>query len=62
MLTLTIKTDNAAFADDDGTESDEAMRRECARILRDAARKLENGSDHGTLHDVNGNRCGSFSL
>ena len=51
MLTLEIETGNAAFAD--GNEA-----AELARILREAARKIENGHTEFKLHDYNGNRVG----
>lgn len=45
---------NDAFADDAGAE--------LARILKEAARKLEQGSTAGVAVDVNGNKCGAWSL
>jgi hypothetical protein len=51
---LQLECDNAAF----GREPDF----EVARILRDAADKLEKGYGSTgtiTLRDINGNRCGS---
>ena len=54
---LTIKTDNAAFSEDEGGPN-----LEVARLLREAADKIENGGDGGVLMDVNGNRVGSYSL
>lgn len=53
-LTITIDTGNAAFEDDAGAE--------CARILRNAATALERGTRESALFDINGNRCGRFSL
>ena len=53
MFTLTIKTDNAAFAD---------LETEVARILRDAARRIEGGETDGKLRDANGNTVGRFDL
>lgn len=54
MFTLTIETDNAAFTDD--------AAREVARILRQLAKKLEDGKDSGKVMDLNGNSVGSFEL
>lgn len=54
MLTVKIKTNNAAFSEDSAAE--------CARILREIAGKLENGSSDQTVRDVNGNRVGEFKL
>ena len=51
MLTIEIETGNAAFAD--GNEA-----AELARILREAARKIDNRHTEFKLHDHNGNRVG----
>lgn len=52
---LKIECDNAAFDDD--------MRDlEVARILREAADRIENGADFGFCIDVNGNRVGSWAF
>lgn len=53
---LTINCDNAAFFVDDDLQGEEI-----ARILREAADKLEHGHAAGPLYDVNGNRVGSFN-
>lgn len=54
-LTLTIcDFDNAAFEQD--------WRDEAVRILRKAAKDIENGKDDGPLKDNNGNTVGSFSI
>lgn len=55
MLKLAIETTNDAF-------SGGWAATECARILRDLAERIENGATQGKLHDVNGNRVGSFTL
>ena len=52
-LTLTVKMDNAAFADFDD---------ETPRILRDVADKIQNGHTTGPILDANGNRVGSFLI
>jgi hypothetical protein len=54
-LTLEINMDNAAF-DEDGYFV------EAARILREAADRLEIGNDSGYLRDINGNRVGQFGI
>lgn len=54
MFKLTIKTDNAAFEDDEGAE--------CARILRNIAERLDRGEKCGLCVDVNGNHVGEWSL
>jgi len=58
-LKITIIMDNAAF---EGRSGDE-----CARILRDAADKLDgrdmiSGGTLFTLRDVNGNRVGEVQV
>jgi hypothetical protein len=57
MLTVKIKTDNAAFEDLDGNAGIE-----CARILRQIANKLERGEEYGPCIDLNGNTVGDWSL
>lgn len=52
MFTLTISTANAAFDDQPATE--------IARILRDVAKRVEDGELSGNLRDVNGNGVGAF--
>ncbi len=52
--TLEIKMDNAAF-DEPASE--------LGRILRELAEKIENdGVDHCSLFDFNGNKVGSFGI
>lgn len=62
MLTLKIDTDNAAFHGDGDQVSDtDALRCECARILRAVAHDLEELYDFSTwrtLFDSNGNDVG----
>lgn len=53
MFVLEIVTDNAAFEDKD---------QEIARILRNAADRIEAGQSSGKLMDANGNSVGSFSV
>lgn len=52
MLKVEIKTDNAAFSDNSNAE--------LARILRELAKRIENGEQHGRLRDLNGNKVGQF--
>lgn len=59
---LTIRTNNAAFHTEDGEHAPE---HEVARLLREAADKIEQG--YGTVHrasliDYNGNNVGSFEF
>ena len=50
---LTIACDNDAFYDD-------SLRAEVARILRDAAKRVEQLPISGKLYDANGNTVGSY--
>ena len=54
MFRLKIETDSDAFA--------ERPREVLAVMLREAALKLENGKNSGTLYDVNRNIVGVFAL
>jgi hypothetical protein len=54
MITITIKTDNAAFQDN--------RHAEVARILRDLANRLDRGFTFDRVQDVNGNAVGSVTL
>ena len=53
MITIKIKTDNAAFECGD-------LESESARIIRVAAQLIENGQESGALLDINGNTVGRF--
>lgn len=53
-LTLTMTMDNAAFEDFPGTEA--------ARILREVAKKIENGYTDGRMMDINGNKVGEWEI
>lgn len=53
MFEMKFKTDNAAF--EDGNRY-----REIARILREAADKIEDGQETGRCRDVNGNTVGTW--
>jgi hypothetical protein len=60
---LSIDTGNAAFTDlmsDNPNHQADARRRECAAILKEAARQLEMGVDRTPLRDTNGNTVGNF--
>ena len=54
MFTLQFETDNAAFDGGAATET--------AHILRQIAHRVEGGSFHESIHDINGNTIGGFSL
>jgi hypothetical protein len=53
-FSLNLNIDNAAFGEDRSLE--------IARILREAADKLEAGSTGSQLRDFNGNRVGQFVI
>ncbi len=55
VLNLNIETDNATFEED-------CKDLEVARILRETAHQIENGSTKGTLRDINGNNVGSYTM
>lgn len=55
MFSLRIKTNNAAFAEDDKAH-------EVARALREVADKLDAGHDSATIRDSNGNTVGNWEL
>lgn len=61
-LIIDMDCGNAAFEDaSGGPEADaEARRMECARILREAAKKLELGHSDFDLRDLNGNFVGKL--
>ena len=60
MLNIEIKTGNAAFSEDEVLTIE--GRYEIAMLLRDVAMKIENFYENGKIMDVNGNRCGEWSL
>jgi|APSaa5957512535_1039671.scaffolds.fasta_scaffold99102_4 hypothetical protein len=51
MITITLNTDNDAFAG--------YGEKQVARILRDLADSVEVGIPADYLYDINGNRCGT---
>ena len=50
MISIQFETDNAAFQDCRGEE--------IARILKEAAEKIEDGSTDFPIYDINGNKIG----
>lgn len=58
MISVTVTTDNAAFRHDDGTLN----RDEAARVLTEAAEKIRDGADTGTVLDYNGNAVAAFHV
>ena len=62
MFALDIKTDNAAFGEDDGPHTAGSVAAEVARILRELATDIENGGDGGAVMDINGNSVGRYRL
>jgi hypothetical protein len=55
-FTLEITCDNSAFEGHDETCA------EVGRIIIKAARKVMDGQGAGPLHDINGNKVGSFQF
>ena len=53
MFTLSIKTENDAFTNDESHE--------ITRILKEVASQVENGKECGVLIDINGNKVGNWS-
>lgn len=68
MFTLKIKTENAAFRDQNGDFDEYAKAREVLRILKDAVEDFEQNLMWGSitefknLRDTNGNIVGEFRL
>jgi hypothetical protein len=65
MFTLQFDTGNAAFQADNGDDdplTPEVTQEECARILREIAKRLDDGNIEGFAIDFNGNRVGSWKL
>ena len=56
-MRFTLKIDNY-----DNDAMTEIPYSETARILRDAARRIENGVTSGSIRDTNGNTVGSFEF
>ena len=54
MLSVNIKTGNAAFEDYEVEE--------CVRILKEVCNKLESGYTYGSCIDINGNKVGEWEL
>ena len=52
---LNINLDNDAFQGPDG-------RHEIAQILKECARKIEDGSKESSLRDINGNKVGKYAI
>ena len=65
-FTLSIKCEGAAFDDDEtGVVTHESAAPELARILRDVARRIEDGDSFNTFRnccDINGNVVGTFAM
>ena len=65
-FTLSIKCSGFAFDDDEtGAVTHESAAPELARILRDVARRIEDGDSFDTFRncrDINGNIVGTFAL
>jgi hypothetical protein len=62
-VTVTIRTEGAAFRGDRHDETDDTLNREeVANLLRVAAERIEAGSNGGILTDYNGNSVGRVDV
>ena len=69
MLRIEIRTDNAAFNayytdEENMTYWEKAYYRneEVKRILKNVCNQMDNGKTSGYCIDINGNRCGEWSI
>lgn len=63
MLKVNIKTGNAIFTEETGkVTTDFGGRCEISRLLRKIADSVESGSCSGVVIELNGNRCGEWTL
>lgn len=64
MLRIEINTNNAAFNGDGETqwERDYFRNEEVKRVLKNVCNQMDNGKTSGYCIDINGNRCGKWSL
>lgn len=62
MLTLKIETGNGIFHETDEERIDAGGMYELARLLREVADEIEEGSKKGTIVELCGNRCGSYLI
>ena len=60
MLKIEIKTDYAAYSEDDVLTTE--GRYELRRNLMDICRKITDGYDEGYVMDINGNKVGKWSV
>lgn len=61
MFQLNIKTGNAAYLTEEGTEYDQSNY-ELIRNLHGVIEKLNNGYTEGVVMDINGNKVGEWKL
>ncbi len=59
---MKFKSFRLDITDMEDAAMDEYPREEVARILRETADKVENGTDYGNLRDFNGNNVGHWDL
>lgn len=62
MFTLTIKTGNAAYRDDEGNFNRDIAVAEIARQMTLVLEQLKHGYDGKGIIDINGNRVGEWEL
>lgn len=66
MLRIEIRTDNAAFQSQwyaaDEWDNMYVRNEEVKRVLKNVCNQMDNGETSGYCIDINGNRCGEWSL
>lgn len=63
-MKIKFSTSGAAFKSEyeDKATNDLCTRGEVARILKKITVEIENGEDHGSIMDINGNKIGSWEI
>ena len=62
MLKLEIKNSGSAFGEEGSEFAEHDKRYEIARLLRKVATQIETGYTEKSIIDINGNKCGSWTL
>ena len=66
MLKIEIRTDNVAFQSQwggaDKWDDMYCRNEEVKRVLKNVCNQMDNGKTSGYCIDINGNRCGKWSL
>lgn len=63
-MEIKFSTSNSAFGeyDENDVQDESGKSYEIVRILKDIAKKVENGYEYGTIMDINGNKIGSWRI